>query len=109
MRLLRSAHFRVQAYNSAAAFIDSLATQAPDCLLLDLQMPTMTGVEVQEYLARENAKFPVIIITAYDEPETAQRCMKLGASLFLRKPVEAGLLIKSIRKLVGDGTRAEMP
>src|SRR4030095_2394320 len=102
LRLLRSANFRAEAFSSAADFIESLSEQTPDCLVLDLQMPTMTGLELQEHLLRSNRRLPVIIITAHDEPEAAERCLALGASHYLRKPIEGSLLIDSIRSLVGD-------
>jgi FixJ family two-component response regulator len=101
LRLLRSANFRAEAFRSAADFIDFLGRQTPDCLILDLQMPTMTGMELQEHLLRSQTRLPVIIVTAHDEPEAAERCLALGASLYLRKPIEGALLIDSIRSLVG--------
>ena len=75
LRLLRSAHFQAEAFCSAADFIESLSAHTPDCLVLDLQMPTMTGLELQEHLLRSNKHLPVIIITAHDEPEAAERCL----------------------------------
>jgi FixJ family two-component response regulator len=102
LRLLRSANFRAEAFDSAAGFIEFLARQTPDCLILDLQMPTMTGIELQEHLLRSQARVPVIIITAHDQPEAAERCLALGASLYLRKPIEGALLIDSIRTIVGE-------
>jgi FixJ family two-component response regulator len=100
LRLLRSANFRAESFCSAADFIESLSDHTPDCLVLDLQMPTMTGLELQEHLVRSNKHLPVIIITAHDEPEAAERCLALGAAHYLRKPIEGSLLIDSIRSLV---------
>jgi CheY-like chemotaxis protein len=68
--------------------------------VLDLQMPAMTGVEVQQHLLRLPHPPPVIIITAHDEPKTRDRCLALGAVRFLRKPIEGGFLIDSIQQAV---------
>lgn len=104
LRLLRSANFEAEAFCSAADFIESLSAHTPDCLVLDLQMPSMTGLELQEHLLQSNRRLPVIIITAHDEPEAAERCLALGAAHYLRKPIEGSLLIDSIRRLVDQRT-----
>lgn len=100
VRLLRSANYRAEAFGSAAEFLTSLRTQVPDCLVLDLHMPVMTGVELQEELRRLGQQIPVIIITAHDEPGARDRCLGLGASYYLRKPVECDALLGSIRSIV---------
>ncbi|HSC13889.1 MAG TPA: response regulator [Gammaproteobacteria bacterium] len=108
LRLLRVAEYRAEAFNSALVFLDSLAERVPDCVVLDLQMPTMTGVEVQEHLLKLKDPPPVIIITAHDESKTRERCLALGAVRYLRKPIEGDLLIDSIEKAV-RGRRAATP
>ena len=60
----------------------------PDCVVLDLQMPLMTGVELQYHLLQLDDPPPVIIITAHDEPKARDRCLALGAIRYLRKPIE---------------------
>jgi FixJ family two-component response regulator len=105
LRLLRVANYRAEGFNSALSFLESLAERVPDCVVLDLQMPIMTGVELQQRLLRLNDPPPVIIITAHDEPKTRDRCLALGAVRYLRKPIEGDLLIDSIEEAVG-GKRA---
>ena len=100
LRLLRVADYRAEAFNSPILFLESLAERVPDCVVLDLQMPMMTGVELQEHLARLADPPPVIIITAHDEPKTRERCLALGAVRYLRKPIEGQILIESIEKAV---------
>ena len=100
LRLLRVADYRAEAFNSPILFLESLAQRVPDCVVLDLQMPMMTGVELQEHLARLADPPPVIIITAHDEPKTRERCLALGAVRYLRKPIEGEVLIDSIEKAV---------
>ena len=100
LRLLRVAEYRAEAFNSAILFLESLAERVPDCVVLDLQMPMMTGVEVQEHLLKLKDPPPVIIITAHDESKTRDRCLALGAVRYLRKPIEGELLIDSIETAV---------
>jgi FixJ family two-component response regulator len=100
LRLLRAANYRAESFNSPVAFLESLAERVPDCVVLDLQMPRMTGVELQQHLLTLADPPPVIIITAHDEPKTRERCLELGAIRYLRKPFEGELLIDSIEKAV---------
>ena len=100
LRLLRVAEYHAEAYNSALLFLESLTERVPDCVVLDLQMPMMTGVEVQEHLLKLKNPPPVIIITAHDESKTRERCLALGAVRYLRKPIEGEMLIDSIEKAV---------
>jgi FixJ family two-component response regulator len=100
LRLLRVSEYRAEAFNSAILFLESLAQSVPDCVVLDLQMPMMTGVEVQEHLLKLKDPPPVIIITAHDDSKTRERCLALGAVRYLRKPIEGEILIDSIEKAV---------
>ena len=100
LRLLQVSDYRGEAFDSPILFLESLAQRVPDCVVLDLQMPMMTGVELQEHLLKLEAPPPVIIITAHDEPKTRERCLALGAVRYLRKPIDGGLLIDSIEKAV---------
>lgn len=102
LRLLRSANYRAEAFDSAAGFLDSLSRWIPQCLILDLQMPTMTGLELQQRLLQLDVTIPVIVITAYDEADTRQRSLALGASRYFSKPIEGSDLIDAIRFAV-DG------
>lgn len=100
LRLLRVANYRAESFNSPILFLESLAEHVPDCVVLDLQMPSMTGVELQEHLLRLAEPPPVIIITAHDEPKTRERCLALGAVRYLRKPIEGDILMGSIEEAV---------
>jgi FixJ family two-component response regulator len=104
-RLLRAAKFEVATFGSGAEFLSSLATRAPDCVVLDLQMPGMNGFEVQTRLAAEpTVRVPVVIITAHDSPLSQQRAMAGGAWAYLRKPVDAQPLLDAIRAAVARKT-----
>jgi len=100
LRLLRVANYRAESFDSPIRFLESLTECRPDCVVLDLQMPAMTGVELQQQLLRLDDPPPVIIITAHDEPKTRERCLALGAIRYLRKPIEGDLLIDSIEEAV---------
>jgi len=100
LRLLRVANYRAESFSSPILFLESLAEHVPDCVVLDLQMPSMTGVELQEHLLRLADPPPVIIITAHDEPKTRERCLALGAIRYLRKPIEGDVLMGSIEEAV---------
>jgi FixJ family two-component response regulator len=100
LRLLRVANYRAESFNSPILFLESLAEHVPDCVVLDLQMPLMTGVELQEHLRRLADPPPVIIITAHDEPKTRERCLALGAVRYLKKPIEGDVLMCSIEEAV---------
>jgi FixJ family two-component response regulator len=99
-RLLRVANYRAETFCSAIPFLESLAREMPDCVVLDLQMPAMTGVELQQQLLQLANPPPVIIITAHDEPKTRERCLALGAVCYLRKPIEGDVLLDSIEGAV---------
>lgn len=99
-RLLRSADYRAEAFASAAAFLESLSVRVPDCLILDLQMPGMTGLELQERLLQLDCRLPVIVITAHDDAERQNRCLSMGASHYLCKPLEGNELLGAVESSV---------
>lgn len=101
MRLLRSANYRVQAFDSACSLLDSLSERLPQCLILDLRMPAMSGLELQQRLLQLNITIPVIVITAYDEPGTRERCFDLGARSYLIKPIAGNDLLEAVQLAVG--------
>ena len=102
LRLLRSANYDAEAFDSGARFLESLSRRTPQCLILDLQMPAMTGIELQQRLTELDSGHlvPVIVITAYDEPESRDRCRALGADRYFSKPVDGNELLESVRQLV---------
>ena len=100
-RLLVASELDATVYASGQEFLDSLGARQPDCLVLDLQMPGLTGLEVQRALAGARVRFPTIIITAHDEPETRARCLAAGAVAYLCKPLHDELLLDAITTAVG--------
>jgi FixJ family two-component response regulator len=95
-RLLRSAGLDVETFQSGVEFLESLATRRPDCVVLDLHMPSMTGFEVQAQLAESGATVPVVIITGHDSDETRERALAGQPAAYLRKPVNDQVLLGAI-------------
>ena len=100
LRLLRSANFRAEAFYTARDFLEFLRDQTPDCVILDLQMPQMAGMEVLERLQYFATPPPVIVITAFDQPGVRERCVELGIVCYLRKPVDSDKLLRSVHAAV---------
>lgn len=101
-RLLGTRSFRVRTYLSGSQFIASLSEGMPDCLIVDLQMPEMTGLELQQNLNLSNIRIPTIVITAHDEMGMRERCKSAGAIAYLSKPVNDASLFAAIE--VAGGT-----
>jgi len=93
---MRSAGLSVETFGSGPEFLQSLDTQLPDCVVLDLHMPHMDGFDVQAHIARKYAALPVIILTGHDLLNARERAMDGGASAFLRKPVQDRTLLGAI-------------
>src|SRR6516165_7302234 len=89
LALLLSAYsFETATYGSAADFLQSLVGGVPACLILDLQMPEMTVLELQNYLVLKGIQIPTIAITAHDEFGAREHCEAAGARAFLLKPIQ---------------------
>jgi len=95
-RLLRGRGFQVRTFASAEAFLGALGAEAPACLLLDMRMPGMDGLDLMDALARRGVETPVVVITAYLDDGLARRCKAAGASACLTKPVEPSALLQAI-------------
>jgi FixJ family two-component response regulator len=95
-RLLRAAGLDAEGYASGQAFLDDAATRRPDCVLLDLHMPSMSGQQLLGKIRKLNGHPPVVVITAHDTPETREQCLAAGAAAYLRKPLDDRLLLNAI-------------
>jgi two-component system, LuxR family, response regulator FixJ len=89
---------RVEAYSSAAQFLAAYHSDRPGCLVLDVAMPGMSGLELHRKLLREKVMLPVVFVTGYGNVPMAVEAMQLGAVNFLEKPVQEQQLWESIRK-----------
>ena len=105
-RLLRSLGMNANTFTSGREFLEQIETMPsfhPDCVVLDVQMPGMNGLEVQELLVRGDKPLPVIFITAHDEIGVRERALQAGAVAFLRKPLNDELLIKTLDEAIKRG------
>jgi FixJ family two-component response regulator len=105
-RLLRSLAMDAEAFSSGQQFLDLLDAMPsfhPDCLILDVQMPGLNGLDVQNRLAMTHSKLPVIFITAHDEVGVREKALASGATAFLRKPFDDELLIKTLNEALKRG------
>ena len=100
LRLLRAADMQVEAFASGEAFLASLERFHPDCVVLDLQMPGLTGREVQKRLRGMKPDLPVILITAHDDLVIQQQSLCDGAAGYLRKPLRGDVLVRSINESI---------
>lgn len=94
--LLRSEGFDTAEFPSALAALSDQALDRADCLLTDLQMPGMDGIELVRAIANVHPRLPVILMTAFGDETTRQRAMATGARAFLIKPFETDQLLREI-------------
>lgn len=95
-RLLRAAGFNVETYGSGMDFLSTLPDRTPGCLVLDLQMPEMTGFDVQLDLAQMNLCIPTIVLTGNDSLEARTKALANGAFAYMTKPVEKVELLGAV-------------
>lgn len=95
-RLLRAAGYKVRNHTNVGHFLLAHFDGAPGCILLDIQMPGINGLDLQEVLAMRTETLPIIFLSGYGDVPSAVRAMKAGAIDFLTKPVEAKTLLNAI-------------
>ena len=108
-RLLTAAGLRPRAFASGEELLMRALQDAPDCLLLDLRLPGMNGLELQERLLEADTPLPVVFMTGYGDVETSVQALKHGAVDFLTKPFTEDDLLRAIATAVeaGEALRAE--
>ena len=95
--LLRAASFMTEEYSSAEQFLERVDSGKPGCVLADLRMPGMSGLELQRALNERDAPQPIIFMSGHADVAMAVKAMKAGAADFLEKPVDGELLVETIR------------
>jgi FixJ family two-component response regulator len=95
--VLRSAGLLPRSFASAEAFLGSGQRSETACLIADIQMPGMNGLDLQARLAEDGSRIPIIFITAYGDTRTRTRAMNAGALDFLEKPFDDNILLERIR------------
>lgn len=96
-RLLKSLGYAVAAFPSAGEFLASAELNDTACLLADVQMPAMTGIELYQHLVATGQGMPTILITAYPDEVVQERMLRLGVVCYLRKPFEEATLIHCLQ------------
>ena len=100
--LLTSVGFRVETFQSAEAFLDSGHRDNIGCVVLDLRMTGMNGLDLLRHLTAIGSRIPVIILTAHGDDETRQRSLEAGAVAFLKKPFQSATLLDAVRTALGS-------
>jgi two-component system, LuxR family, response regulator FixJ len=95
--LLRSAALEVRSFESAKAFLDELPHAVPGCVITDVRMPDMSGIELLRRLKELKISVPVVVITGHGDIALAVEAMKMGAADFFEKPFDDDLLVASVR------------
>ena len=95
--LIRRAGWKPETYSSAREFLQRPRATTPSCLVLDVELPDLNGLDVQERLAADRTDIPIIFITGYGDVPMSVRAMKAGAAEFLTKPFERDALLAAIR------------
>ena len=106
-RLLRASGLQAEGFASGQEFLDAAAQRQPDCVVLDLHMPGMSGLQALRKLQACAPALPVVVITAHDEPETRAQCMASGAAAYLRKPLDERLLLNAISAALSFGAHVK--
>jgi len=101
--LLQQADLPVRAFHSGRELLESYDRAEPGCLVLDVRMPEMSGLEVQEILAEDGIDLPVIFITAHGDVPTCVTAFKAGALDFLEKPLDGEVFVDHVRKALARG------
>ena len=101
--LVRSLGFTAHTYASAEDFLQSQHVSECSCVITDVQMPGLSGVDLQSRLAAEGRNTPVILMTAFSDPAVKARAMKAGAVCFLSKPFEGQALVRCLEEALSQG------
>ena len=104
--LIESFGFQAAGFESADSLLKSSQLQETSCLIIDVRMPGMNGLQLQSHLAAAGYKIPIIFITAYDDKESRRRAMQAGAVAFLAKPFTADLLLQTVHSALPVQSRA---
>jgi DNA-binding NtrC family response regulator len=107
--MLRSAGFRVQAFSSSQEFLANVRQDVPSCLLLDVQLPGLSGLDLQQELAKGGVQIPIIFITGHGDIPMSVRAMRAGALEFLTKPVNDEDLLRAIQQAIARDQKARQP
>lgn len=104
--LMRSVGFNSQSYDSAEKFLDEADYTSPGCLIVDIRMQGMSGLELQQLLNNKGINMPVIIITGHGDVPMAVQAMQAGAIDFLEKPYDNEMLVARIKQCLSEVSKS---
>jgi FixJ family two-component response regulator len=104
-RLIRSVGWKTETFGSAQEFLASARTEAPTCIVLDLQLPGLSGLELQKQMTEAGVETPIVFVTGYGNIPASVKAMKAGAIEFLTKPVEEQDLLNAIQEAIERNRR----
>jgi two-component system response regulator FixJ len=101
--LLRSANFQVKTYESAAVFLDAIESGVSGCVITDVRMPGMSGIDLLRQIHRQKLRIPVVVVTGHGDVQLAVEAMKAGAVDFLEKPFDDERVLEAVRTALNRG------
>jgi len=102
VRLVRSMGYEARGFESAEEFMRSSTLDECSCLITDVQMPGINGIELTKFMTVQRSTVPVIVVTAHAEPGLEDSALANGASYFLRKPIDGDLLAANLSKVINS-------
>ena len=106
-RMLHASGYEVSTFSSPSAFLDAAPHEGVACVLMDLSMPEMSGIDVQDAMHRKGITMPVIFLSGYGNVPSTARAMREGAIDFLEKPVQEGELLNAIERALNAASAQE--
>ncbi len=103
-RLLRASGFEAHTFASAEEFLGSAAPESHACLILDIQLPGMSGFELFDHLTAFGRPWPAVFVTAQDTDNQRERASRIPNNVYLPKPVVGAVLLEAVRSLLGRGS-----
>jgi FixJ family two-component response regulator len=99
-RLMSAAGYGVALYESAQAFLESANVDSPGCILLDVRMPGLTGLQLQQRLAQMRHTLPIVFVSGHGDIPTSVLAMRAGAEDFLTKPIDTDVLLRAVEQAI---------
>jgi FixJ family two-component response regulator len=100
LSVLESAGYEGVPFESAEAFLDAGSLSRFGCVIADVRLPGVSGVELQERIRQEEPRMPVIFITAHDDDDIREQALRGGAVAFMRKPFDVAALVETVARVV---------
>src|SRR5215469_15148818 len=98
--LIRHEGWQAEIFDSAQRFLDRAPSVIPCCLILDVNLPDLSGLDLQQHLMRDHASMPIIFLTGYGDVPMTVKAMKAGAAEFFTKPFDSDALLDAIRSAI---------